>query len=197
MKNDKFGNVILNLLYKNKGVLSVNIVGSYSENKSFETIGDIDVVVICKKISKSIVSKLKDDLLYLNKKKYIKKNIIINSSFGPLKITKKNCLPIHLMIYDIKSHINHVNKSPFTCYDWERSNWYRGTKLDKIYPVIKLELNDFFSARRNSIEYLKELNKNKISIRKLIFKNKKIYTKKNFTYIDGRNRGEFVFHPQQ
>ena len=25
MKNDKFGNVILNLLYKNKGVLSVNI----------------------------------------------------------------------------------------------------------------------------------------------------------------------------
>ena len=47
------------------------------------------------------------------------------------------------MIYDIKLHKEHVIKSPFTCYDWERSKIYRGDKLKKIFPVKNLQLNDF------------------------------------------------------
>ena len=49
MKNDQLGNLILKTLFKNKNILSVNIVGSYSEKKNLNTVGDIDVVVICKK----------------------------------------------------------------------------------------------------------------------------------------------------
>ena len=73
------------------------------------------------------------------------------------------------MIYDIDSHIKHVTDSPFTCYDWERSKFYRGIPLKKIYPVNTLQLRDFFNARRSSKEYLKDLFNNKISIRKYIF----------------------------
>ena len=39
------------------------------------------------------------------------------------------------MIYDIKGHQNHVNESPFTCYDWERSNDFVGLHLKQIFPV--------------------------------------------------------------
>ena len=75
---------------------------------------------------------------------------IINSTFGPIKITKKNHLPIHLMIYDVKSHTEHVITSPFTCYDWERSNLYIGKPLRKIFSVSHLQLRDFYEARRFS-----------------------------------------------
>ena len=101
MKNDQLGNLILKTLFKNKNILSVNIVGSYSEKKNLNTVGDIDVVVICKKITKKIINKLKFDLKNLNRKKNTKVKLIINSSFGPLKIKKENHVPIHLMIYDI------------------------------------------------------------------------------------------------
>ena len=72
MKNDQLGNLILKTLFKNKNILSVNIVGSYSEKKNLNTVGDIDVVVICKKITKKIINKLKFDLKNLNRKKILK-----------------------------------------------------------------------------------------------------------------------------
>ena len=194
MKNNRLGNLILKTLFKNKNIISVNIVGSYSEKKNLNTVGDIDVVVICKKISKKIINKLKSDLDNLNKKKITKVKLVINSSFGPLKIKRDNYIPIHLMIYDVQSHIDHVTSSPFTCYDWERTNWYKGISLKEIYPVRNLQLNDFFNARRNSQEYLKELNKNKISIRNFKFKKQKVFLKKELVKINSKNRGEFVFH---
>ena len=46
------GKKILNNVFKNKGVISASIVGSYTEKKSLEKIGDIDVVVICNQLSK-------------------------------------------------------------------------------------------------------------------------------------------------
>ena len=134
MKNDQLGNLILKTLFKNKNILSVNIVGSYSEKKNLNT-----VVVICKKITKKIINKLKFDLKNLNRKKNTKVKLIINSSFGPLKIKKENHVPIHLMIYDILTHINHVTSSPFTCYDWERTNWYKGISLKVKTPGVEIK----------------------------------------------------------
>ena len=55
-------------------------------------------------------------------------------------------------------------------------------------------MNDFFNARRNSNEYLNDIKKDRISVRKYQFKGKKITTKKTFVKIDTRNRGEFVYH---
>ena len=189
----KLREIILNSLIKNKGIISVNIVGSFTETNNLDTVGDIDVVVICKKITKKLIKKLNSKIKKI-KIKSTKKELIINNSFGPLKMTKLNSLPIHLMIYDIKSHIEHVISSPFTCYDWERTKYHKGIPLKKIYAVNSLQLRDFFSARRSSKEYMNDLQKNRISIRKFIFNKKKVQLKKEYIKIDPRNRGEFVFH---
>lgn len=187
------GDLILNKLISKKEVISASIVGSYTEKKNIDKIGDIDVVVICRKISKNIIKKIIRIVEKINLKKY-KKKIIVNSSFGPLKISSGETIPIHLMVYDIKSHIQHVTLSPFTCYDWERTTFFRGMHLKDIFPVGMLQLNDFFSARRSSNEYLKDLEKNRLSIRKYIFINKKAKVIKRYLKIDERNRGEFVYH---
>ena len=189
----KIGNKILNKLIKNKEIISANIVGSYMEKKNLDKIGDIDVVVVCKKLSKKIIEKLTYDIKNINIKG-LNKEFLVNSTFGPLKLTKHNHIPIHLMIYDIDSHIDHVTSSPFTCYDWERSKLYRGIPLKKIYPVNYLQLRDFFTVRRNSKEYLKDLSRNRISIRKYFFTKKRVRISKKYIKIDERNRGEFVYH---
>ena len=186
----KIGESIINEIIKEKDVISASVVGSYSDNKNIEKIGDLDIVVICKKLSKKIFLKI---LRRVKNKKYNYK-IMINSTFGPMKISSDKSLPVHLMIYDINSHIDHVIKSPFTCYDWERSKIYRGKPLRKIFSANQLQLNDFTNTRRTSKEYLKDVKKGKISIREYKFKNNKIYLKKKYVSLDPRNRGEFVYH---
>tara|TARA_E500000178_G_scaffold355842_1_gene430095 strand:+ start:3562 stop:4962 length:1401 start_codon:yes stop_codon:yes gene_type:complete len=183
---------ILNNVTKNKEVISATIVGSYTDKKDLDKIGDIDVVIICKKLNKKLIINLSKNLLKMNKK--LKKKIIINSSFGPLKINSRNSLPVHLMIYDINSHIEHVCASPFTCYDWERSFLNKGLSLKEVFPVNFLQLKDFFKSRRSSKEYLNDLLKNKISVRSYTFSNNKIKLKKHYIKINSRNKGEFVYH---
>ena len=187
----KFGNSILERLIEIENVISATIVGSFSENYDLSKIGDLDIVIICKKFEKKIVVNAKKKIKFLKVKK---KKIKINTSFGPIKFNPKKYLTIHLMIYDIKSHIDHTLKSPFTCYDWERSNWYKGEKLSNIFPVLSLQLRDFFEARRNATEYLEDLKKNRISYRDYAFKNSDIYLKKKYFKINNQNRGEFVYH---
>ena len=187
----KFGNSILERLIEIENVISATIVGSFSENYDLSKIGDLDIVIICKKFEKKIVVNAKKQIKFLKVKK---KKIKINTSFGPIKFNPKKYLTIHLMIYDIKSHIDHTLKSPFTCYDWERSNWYKGEKLSNIFPVLSLQLRDFFEARRNATEYLEDLKKNRISYRDYAFKNSDIYLKKKYFKINNQNRGEFVYH---
>ena len=186
----RIGESIIHELIKDRDVLSATIVGSYLEKKDIEKIGDLDVVVICRKLNKKIFERLNNKI----KKKKFKREILVNSSFGPVKLSVKKSLPVHLMIYDIKLHKQHVIKSPFTCYDWQRSKIYRGISLKKIFPVKNLLLSDFFTARRNSKDYLNDIKKNRISIRKYQFKGKSVSTKKLFVKIDPRNRGEFVYH---
>ena len=187
------GQKILNNVFKNKNVISASIVGSYTESKNLDKIGDIDVVVICKKLSRKLIKNLIQNVYKINKDNF-KRKIIVNSFFGPLKISSKKLLPVHLMIYDVNSHKDHVTSSPFTCYDWERSKLYKGISLKQIFPVRNLQLSDFNNARRSSNEYLKDLTRNRISIREYDFKNKKVIIKKKFIKIDKRNRGEFVYH---
>ena len=63
----------------------------------------------------------------------------INSSFGPLKFDEPNLAVIHLMVYDLQSHRQHVILSPFTCLDWERSESVVGMRLQQIFPVGRLQ----------------------------------------------------------
>ena len=120
--------------------------------------------------------------------------MIINSTFGPIKFYNKNSIVFHLMIYDLKSHIEHTIKSPFTCYDWERSNVYIGKSLKQLSPVFNLQLRDFYEARRSIFEYLNDIIKNRISYREYEFKDTKYYIKKKYFLIDEVNKRDFIYH---
>ena len=186
---------LIKSLHNDDNSLSVTLTGSYSEHFDSNKAGDIDIVIICKKLNKTFFDRSVAKLKVL-KKKYFdeKENLIINSTFGPIKFYTKNSIVFHLMIYDLKSHIDHTIKSPFTCYDWERSEVYVGKSLKELSPVLRLQFRDFSEARRSTQEYLNDISKNRISYREYNFKNKKIELKKKYFRIDKVNRRDFIYH---
>ena len=115
-------NKIVIELKKQKNIKSLTFVGSFIDKKNYDEINDIDLIVVTKKLNKTIfnnylkiISKVNPVKLKINRNK-----LKINSSFGPLKFNNfKNEIVIHLMIYDIEGHIDHVIKSPFTVFDWD------------------------------------------------------------------------------
>ena len=68
------GKRILENVSKNKEVISATIVGSYTENKNLDLIGDLDVVVICKKLSSHLIKNLNKKISKININKQKKKN---------------------------------------------------------------------------------------------------------------------------
>ena len=195
LKNKQIAFKIIDSLNKNKNSLSVTLTGSYSEHFDPLKAGDIDIVIICKQLSKKYLNECIVKLKKL-KTKYFNDNydLIINNTFGPIKFYKKNLIVFHLMIYDLKSHIRHTINSPFTCYDWERSKVYVGKTLKELSPVYNLQFRDFSEARRSTQEYLKDLTKNRISYREYNFKNRKVKLVKKYFKIDKLNRRDFIYH---
>ena len=185
---------ILKILKSDKNSLSVTLTGSYSEHFNLNKAGDIDIVIICKRLKKKYFNKCISNLKNIKKKYFNNYNLIINSTFGPIKFYKKNSIVFHLMIYDLDSHINHTIKSPFTCYDWERSKVYLGKSLKELSPVYNLQFRDFSNARRNTQEYFQDLSKNRISYREYNFKNKKVKLVKKYFIIDKLNQRDFIYH---
>ncbi len=185
---------IINYL-KDENSLSVTLTGSYSEHFNLNKAGDIDIVIVCKKLNKSYFKKIISKIKILRKKFFNKKNkLIINSTFGPIKFYEKNSIVFHLMIYDLKSHIEHTIRSPFTCFDWERSKIYKGKSLRELSPVYNLQLRDFSEARRSVNDYIHDISNNKISYREYVFKNKKIKLVKRYFKIDELNKRDFIYH---
>ncbi len=193
--NKKIAFKIINNLYKNKNSLSVTLAGSYSEHFNPLKAGDIDIIVICKTLNEKYFNECISILKKLKKRYFGNRyELIINSTFGPIKFYKKNTIVFHLMIYDLKSHINHTINSPFTCYDWERSKIYVGKSLKELSPVYNLQFRDFSEARRSTEEYLNDLSKNRISYREYNFKNGKIELTKKYFEIDKLNQRDFIYH---
>ena len=159
IQKKKFAKLVFNNLLKIKNVKSVTITGSFF-TKKIDSISDIDTIVIVDSLNKKIFNKCIKSIKILNLKNIIKKNysLYVNSTFGPLKIkNNKEKIVIHLMIYDIKGHIEHCIKSPFTCFDWQRSTNFAGIKLSKIYSVKRLQLSDFLNSRRGIKNYILDL----------------------------------------
>ena len=150
IEKKNFANLIFKCLLKNKEVKSVTITGSFFEKK-IDAISDIDTVVIVNKLNKKIYRECISSIKELQIRKFTKKDytIKINSTFGPLKLKNNDkTIVIHLMIYDIQGHIDHCTKSPFTCFDWQRSMNFSGIKMNEICEVKKLQLSDFVDTRR-------------------------------------------------
>ena len=151
-------------LKKNNEIENLTFVGSFVDKNSDEKINDIDLIVITNRLNKKTFYKYIKEVSSINLKKFSSKinKIKINSTFGPLKFNYlKNEIVIHLMIYDLKGHIDHCIKSPFTVYDWERSKSYFKNKLNDLFPVGTLQLRDFFESRRGINNYLTDLKKKK------------------------------------
>ena len=195
LKNKQIAFKIIESLNNDKNSLSVTLTGSYSDHFNPLKSGDIDIVVICKQLNKKYFNECIVKLKRLKKKYFGNKyDLIINSTFGPIKFYKKNSIVFHLMIYDLKSHIQHTINSPFTCYDWERSKIYVGKSLRELCPVYNLQFRDFSEARRSTKEYLKDLTKNRISYREYNFNNRKVELVKKYFKIDKLNRRDFIYH---
>lgn len=176
-------------------VESLSLVGSFAESKSLEGISDIDIIVLVDKLNEkkfnSVVEKFKE------KVKNLESNygypIYLNTSFGPLKFPD---FPIvfHLMIYDRELHKKHCIKSPFTCFDWQRSRIFVKKDMGQIYKVRMLQPSNFFHARRSANEYLEELAKNRISYREYRFNSPELVEDIKFREMSSRDRLEFANH---
>ena len=173
-KEQKLIKKIFESLELNSDILSVTIVGSV-ENMNLENISDIDIVVVLNELSIKKFKNVKESIKNINLQSIgIEKELIINDTFGPLKFDTKNNLIFHLMINDQILHLEHVINSPFTCYDWERSDQYIMNKLSYISSVHKLMLNDFINSRRGTKEYFDDISKNQISYRKYVVADNKL-----------------------
>ena len=185
---------IFDVLKENSDIVSSTVVGSIN-SMNLEKISDIDIIVIVKKIDIRIINSIKSSLTNIDLNKLdIEKKIFINDTFGPLKFDNKNNLVLHLMIYDHNLHIQHVENSPFTCFDWERSENFTGYSLSEISSVHKLMLNDFVSSRRGTKEYIEDISKNRISYRKYESKNGELVQVKTYYDLDERHAIEFAYH---
>ena len=98
------------------------------------------------------------------------------------------------MIYDVRSHMEHVIKSPFTCFDWERTSFFKGKKLSHIYPVLKLQMSDFINSRRGINNILKDLKNRRISYSEYIFTKNKVILKKKYHILDDYGLNIFIYH---
>ena len=176
-------------------VESGNIVGSFSEGAGLEGLNDIDVVVILDKLTK------KKFQTVLERFKLLKQEIesrygypvYINNTLGPLKFNE-DCIVFHLMIYDLETHKDHCLKSPFTCFDWQRSKIFMKKPMHAIYKVWDLQLKNFFGSRRGSEEYLSEIKQGKLSYRVYQFKGDKVVEEKRYKQMDNRDKIEFAYH---
>ena len=187
---------IVNKLKLIKNIKSITFVGSFIDKVDMSGISDIDTVIVCDKLNKIIFEKCIRSLenLDMNKCGLNDYTLKINSTFGPLKFDEPNLIIIHLMIYDYELHRIHVCKSPFTCYDWERSQTIYGFSLKNIYPVGSLQYTDFLQVRRSLNNYLEDLNNNSISYREYKFLDGQLKEVRKKFIIDSRHKGEFSYH---
>ena len=200
MEIKKIKSEITQSLFKNlfaiDDVISVTIVGSFVENDDLSGISDIDTVVICNSLNQNIFNKCLGAVnkIDIHKCGLIDFKLRINSTFGPLKFDGPKIAVIHLMVYDVIGHVNHVKNSPFTCYDWERSKSYKGLRLKEIFPVGRLQIRDFMEVRRSTNNYIKDIENNYISYREYKFNNQSYFQEKKFKKLDSKHIGEYAYH---
>jgi ribonuclease H / adenosylcobalamin/alpha-ribazole phosphatase len=185
---------IKNILDSMNFIESGSIVGSFSEGKDLSGVKDIDIVIIVDNLTKNKFN------LILNKFELLKQRIEsdygyttkVNSFLGPLKFNED--IVFHVMVYDINSHKIHCERSPFTCFDWQKSESLIKKSISEVSPIQFLQPSFFFNSRRSAEEYLGEIRLNKLSYREYKFKGNKVIEEKKYKEMDSRERIEFAYH---
>ena len=187
--------IVSKLVDKNY-IISSTIVGSFNESKGLDGISDIDIVIIVDDLTELRFKEIISSFESFNVEEVGLKDfeIFINSTFGPLKFNSRKKIVFHLMIYDVKGHILHVEESPFTCHSWENNLPILGIPLKKVYPVLNLQLSDILDSRRGIISYIDDLRKGSITFRRYEFiDNKPIIKRDNFG-LDMHHKVEYSYH---
>ena len=174
-------------------IKSLTFVGSFLESK--KGINDIDTIVIIDELTKYKFEEILRKFTLLKKELETKYAypVIINPTLGPLKFNEKDIV-FHLMIYDTNLHKDHCEKSPFTCLDWQRSKIFFKKSMSEIASVKFLQPSYFFNFRRSAKEYLSEINSDKISYRKYVYKKGCFIQEKLYKDMTQRDKVEFSYH---
>ena len=141
LKKREFASSLLSSVGAIPGVLSTTLVGSFCSQPGIKGISDIDTIVVVNQLTETIFSTIRKVANSVAQPELLglpTHELVINTTFGPLKFDTAEKVVLHLMIYDVEGHRKHVLESPFTCYDWERSKVYHGKSLAEIYPVLQL-----------------------------------------------------------
>jgi len=189
-------NQIKSILTPEDFILSASVVGSFVTSKGLEGISDIDVVIIVDDLNaikfNKIIEKFNQfDLKDIGLNDF---SLIVNSTFGPLKFDKEKAVVFHVMIYDVKGHIHHVENSPFTCYSWEDFKPIIGKSLSEIYPTLNLQLSDLIDARRGILNYINDINNSSLSYREYSFEEKGYTSVSKNLFLDQKLRVEYSYH---
>ena len=187
---------LLHVLSNIDGVQSVTIAGSLVDSGDLSSPSDIDTIVVCSKLTKRVFDQCVRAVESLTGADlgFHGRSVFVNSTLGPLKRDNSRVIVVHLMMYDLARHREHVLKSPFTCYDWERSPVHIGATLAGLYPVMMLQPRDFLQARRGLEDYLDDIRRGCISYRRYEFDSgapREVVERKP---LDTRRQGEYAFH---
>jgi pentose-5-phosphate-3-epimerase/putative flippase GtrA/broad specificity phosphatase PhoE len=187
---------VRNIIENTGFVVSGTLVGSFAKKPGLEGISDVDIIVIIDELTKQKFEMLVQKFRSLEKiiRTDYDYDLIINTTFGPLKFNKEKTVVLHLMIYDVNGHIEHCKKSPFTCLDWQNSESYIKKPMSSVWKVTALQPNQFFSARRSVNDYLKDLNSGAISYREYEFSDNSAKEVKKSKKMTNKDRFEFSYH---
>ena len=196
----KFRNYLVekpfNIAENNKSIFSLSFVGSFSKSRTLEGLSDIDVVIIVDYLTEWLFKEICQS--FSNLEEEIKSNfgfdLYVNSTFGPLKFNKPGMVVYHVMIYDIAGHISHCRKSPFTCYDWQKTDLYAKKHMSEIYSVECLMPSFFLSSRRGVKDYLGDFEKSIVSYRSYSFRDGEVFEDIHENRMTTRDKYEFAYH---
>jgi broad specificity phosphatase PhoE len=178
------------------GTVSVSLVGSFWHQTQPAHPSDIDVIVVGRHLDRRYFESCQAKAAALTPQDLglAVDRVRLNPTFGPLKLDSPDTAVLHLMIYDMAGHREHVLKSPFTCYDWEKSSRHAGLSLAEIYPVLRLQPRDFFAARRGVADYLADLRAGVITYRTYAFDGDTPSQRVAQHPLDARHQHEFAYH---
>lgn len=177
-------------------IVSLSLVGSFADTDDLSAISDIDTIVIVDHLTERNFEGVLGHFRSLEAplRERFGLALRINSTFGPLKYNEPGTVVFHVMVYDVAGHIVHCRKSPFTCFDWQRSETYAGIPLRGLHPVRRLMPGHFLGARRGVQEYLRDYERGAVSYRLYRFADGEAREETAEKPMDAKDRQEFAFH---
>jgi broad specificity phosphatase PhoE len=177
-------------------ILSATLTGSFLRGAGLEGISDIDFVVVVDRLNAERMQQLQNSFREALEPVLARANysLRINPTLGPLKFNDERTAVLHLMLYSLPAHIEHVIHSPFTCLDWQRSQVWFKRPLGDIYPVFGLQPRHFISARRSIQDYLRDYRAGIVSFRELACDERTYREVRRDKPMTIRDRHEFAYH---